>query len=56
MSAIEVIRIARENGIRIGVAGADLILDAKQEPSSRVLEAIRQHKAGIVDFAHCGGW
>ena len=48
MSAIEAIRLARENGIRLGVAGADLILDADREPAPRVLAAIRRHKAGIV--------
>ena len=48
MSAIEAIRLARENGVHIGVSGADLILDADREPTPRVLEAIRRHKAGIV--------
>ncbi len=48
MSAIEALRLARENGVRLGVAGADLILDADREPAPRVLEAIRRHKAGIV--------
>ena len=48
MSAVEALRLARRNGIRLGVAGADLILDADQEPAPRVLEAIRRHKAGIV--------
>ncbi len=48
MSAIEAIRLARENGVHIGVSGADLILDADREPAPRVLEAIRRNKAGIV--------
>ena len=48
MSAVEVLRLARENGVRLGVEGADLILDADREPAPRVLEAIRRHKAGIV--------
>ncbi len=48
MSAIEALRMARENGVRLCVAGADLILDADREPAPRVLEAIRRHKAGIV--------
>lgn len=48
MSAVEALRLARENGVRLGVAGADLILDADREPAPRVLEAIRRHKAGIV--------
>ena len=48
MSAVEALRLARENGVRLGVAGGDLILDADREPAPRVLEALRQHKAGIV--------
>ena len=50
MSAVEAIRMARESGVHIGIEGADLILDAEWEPTSRVLEAIRRHKAGIVDL------
>jgi hypothetical protein len=48
MSAIEVLRLAQESGIRLGVAGADLILDAALEPASAVLEAIRRNKAEII--------
>ena len=48
MSAIEALRLAEENGVRLGVAGADLILDADREPLPQVLDAIRRHKAGIV--------
>jgi hypothetical protein len=48
MSAVEALRMAQENGIRLGIAGADLILDAEQEPAPAVLEAIRRHKEGIV--------
>jgi len=48
MSAVEALRMAQENGIRLGLAGADLVLDAEREPASAVLEAIRRHKEGIV--------
>jgi hypothetical protein len=48
LSAIEAIRLARESGVHLGVAGDDLILDADREPTPRVLAAIRRHKAGIV--------
>ena len=48
MSAVKALRMAQENGIRLGVAGADLILDAEREPAPAVLEAIRRHKEGIV--------
>lgn len=30
MSAVEVLRLAQESGIRLGVSGADLILDAER--------------------------
>ncbi len=48
MSTIEVLRMACEHGVRLGVEGTDLILDADQEPPPQVLEAIRRHKPGIV--------
>ena len=47
MSAVEALRMAQENGIRLGIAGADLILDAEREPAPAVLETIRRHKAEI---------
>ncbi len=55
MSAVEALRLAEENGVRLGVAGADLILDADREPAPRVLEAIRRHKAGIVALLSAPG-
>jgi integrase len=55
MSAVEALRMAREDGIRLGVAGADLILDADREPAPRVLEALRRHKAGIEKRVHAHG-
>lgn len=48
MSAVEALRLAQENGIRLGVAGADLILDAAREPEPEVLEAIKLNKSEIV--------
>ncbi len=48
MSATETIRMTEASGIRLGVEGADLILDADREAAPRVLEAIRRHRAGIV--------
>jgi hypothetical protein len=50
MRVAEILQMARESGVHIGIEGADLILDAEREPTSRVLEAIRRHKAGIVDL------
>ena len=54
MSAVEVLRLAQENGIRLGVSGADLILDAEREPAPAVLEAIRCNKAEIVALLGAG--
>ena len=48
MSASEALRVARENGVHLGVAGTDLILDADQEPPAEVLDAIRRYKSGII--------
>jgi len=48
MNAVEALRLAQENGIRLGIAGADLILDAEREPAPAVLEALRRYKEGIV--------
>ncbi len=48
MSAVEIFRMAQENGVHIGIEGADLILDAEREPAPQVLETIRRHKASIV--------
>jgi hypothetical protein len=58
MRAVEALRLAEENGVRLGVAGADLILDADREPAPRVLEAIQRHKVGIVALltAAKGDW
>ena len=48
MRTIEALRMAWENGVRLGIADADLILDADREPAPQVLDTIRRHKAGIV--------
>lgn len=44
MNAAEVLRLAEESGVRLGVAGADLILDADREPAREVVDAIRRNK------------
>ena len=58
MSAIEVFRMARERGVRLGVAGSDLVLNADREPGPQVLDAIRRNKAGIMALitAPENGW
>ena len=58
MSAAEALLLARENGIRIAVAGGDLVLNGEREPHPAVLETLRRHKAEIVAFlaAHADNW
>lgn len=58
MSAVEALRLAQENGIRVGIAGADLILDAEEEPTPVVIEALKRNKAAIVALLNAGndGW
>ncbi len=50
MSAAKTIRMAEASGIRLGVKGADLILDAKLEPPVDVVKAIRKYKAEIIEL------
>lgn len=50
MRAAETILMAEASGIRLGVEGADLILDADLEPPLDVVNAIRRHKAEIIEL------
>ena len=59
MSAMEAIRLARESGIRLGVSGQNLTLDAARKPPAQVVDSIRRHKADIVALLTpraVGGW
>jgi hypothetical protein len=48
MSAIDLLRSAREIGVRLTIDGSDLLLDADREPSPDFLEAVRGHKSALV--------
>ena len=48
MSAETALRRAHEHGVRLGVDGSDLILEATREPPSEVMDNLRRHKAEIV--------
>jgi len=50
MNAVEALRVAQENGVRLGVVGSDLILDTHTEPPADVVEAICRHKAEIIEL------
>jgi hypothetical protein len=47
MSAAEALKAARAAGIRLGIDGDALTLEASEAPSPGVLDLLR-HKAGIV--------
>jgi hypothetical protein len=55
MSVAETIRMAEASGIRLGVEGADLILDADLEPPVDVVNAICRHKAEIIELLALSG-
>lgn len=48
MSAVEAINAARNAGIRLGIDGDALTLEAAKAPPSSVLDVLARHKAGIV--------
>ena len=50
MSALEMIRRAEASGIRLGVEGADLILDADLEPPVDLVNAISRYKTEIIEL------
>ena len=55
MNAAKAIRLAEASGIRIGVEGTHLILDADLEPPVDVVNAIRCHKAEIIELLGVSG-
>jgi hypothetical protein len=48
MSAAEALKAARAAGIRVGIDGDDLMLEASAPPPPAVLDLLSRHKAGIV--------
>ena len=50
MSVAETIRAAEASGIRLRAEGTDLVLDADLEPPVDVVNAIRRHKAEIIEL------
>ena len=50
MNAAEALRQARAAGIRLGIDGDDLVLEASAPPPSEVLEILARHKADIVTW------
>jgi hypothetical protein len=58
MTAVEAVRAARDAGVKITIDGNDLVLEAGQEPSAEVLNALKRHKAEILVLlsAHSDDW
>ena len=50
MSAAEAIRLAEASDIRLEVEGVDLILDYELDPPAAMVDALRRHKAEIVEL------
>jgi hypothetical protein len=58
MSAVHALKLARSAGIRIGIDGDALILDADTAPPSDVLELLVLRKAQVIALLRTGrdGW
>jgi hypothetical protein len=48
VNAAEVLKAARAAGIRVGIDGDDLVLEASAPPQPALLDLLSRHKAGIV--------
>lgn len=55
MSAVRALKLAREAGVRIGIDGEALTLDAQALPPPAVLEVLARHKAQVIAFLRPGG-
>ncbi|EAQ34921.1 hypothetical protein NB311A_05865 [Nitrobacter sp. Nb-311A] len=58
MSAVQALKAARDAGVRIGVDGDSLTLDADSAPDATVLDLLSRHKAGVLALLRTGsdGW
>ena len=57
MRAAEALKMARAAGIKLGIDGDDLVLEASAPPRAAVLDLLSRHKAGIVMLRSGGdGW
>jgi hypothetical protein len=58
MSAVEALKSARAGGIRLGIDGDDLVLEASAPPPPAVIDLLSRNKAGIVALLRPGrdGW
>ena len=58
MSTTEALKAARAAGIRIGIDGDDLTLEASAAPLPAPLDLLSRHKAGVMALLRRGndGW
>ena len=58
MSAVQALKAARDAGVRIGIDGDDLTLDADAAPPPAVLDLLSRHKAHVIALLRTGsdGW
>lgn len=58
MSAVQALKVARDAGVRMGIDGDVLTLDADAAPPAAVLALLSRHKAGVVALLRTGsdGW
>ena len=58
MNAVEALKQARSSGIRVGIDGDDLVLEASAPPPAEALDLLARHKADIVILLRLGsdGW
>src|SRR4051794_23035831 len=54
MSATEALRMAHAAGIDLSIDQDELVLEALSEPSTAILDTLRQHKAGVVELLRRG--
>lgn len=55
MSAVHALKLARAAGIRIGIDGDALILDADAAPPPEVVDLLSRHKAQVIALLRPGG-
>jgi hypothetical protein len=55
MSAVHALKLARAAGVRIGIDGDALTLDAEAAPPSAVLDLLARHKAQVIALLRPGG-
>ncbi len=55
MSAVHALKLAREAGVRIGIDGDALTLDAASAPPAAVLDLLARYKAQVIALLRPGG-